>query len=50
MVQHLTQMTIDLLTLYRNNNKGELPERVIIYRDGVSEVCGIIARSTRKLA
>ena len=38
MVQHLTQMTVELLDVHRKHNKGQLPERIIIYRDGVSEV------------
>ena len=37
MVESLTQMTIERLQLYRKKNRS-LPERIIVYRDGVSEV------------
>ena len=37
MVEGLTQMTIERLQLYLKKNK-RLPDRIIVYRDGVSEV------------
>lgn len=37
MVQILTDMMCERLALYKKRNK-KLPERVIVYRDGVSEV------------
>ncbi|TFK81085.1 Piwi-domain-containing protein [Polyporus arcularius HHB13444] len=36
MVEGLTQMTIERLQLYQKKNK-RLPDRIIVYRDGVSE-------------
>lgn len=39
MVEGLTQMTIERLQLYKKRNNNVLPERIIVYRDGVSEVC-----------
>ena len=38
MVEALTQMTMERLQLYQKKN-NRLPERIIVYRDGVSEVC-----------
>ena len=38
MVEDLTNMTIERLKLYMKKNKSQLPQRIIIYRDGVSEV------------
>ncbi|PIL34461.1 Argonaute [Ganoderma sinense ZZ0214-1] len=37
MVEGLTQMTIERLQLYKKKNKGALPDRIIVFRDGVSE-------------
>ena len=37
MVENLTRMTIERLQLYQKKNR-RLPDRVIVYRDGVSEV------------
>ena len=37
MVESLAQMTIERLQLYQKKNK-RLPDRIIVYRDGVSEV------------
>ncbi len=37
MVQDLTSMLVERLTLYKKN-VAALPKRVIVYRDGVSEV------------
>ena len=37
MVQGLTKALVNRLTLYRQKNKT-LPERIMVYRDGVSEV------------
>ena len=38
MVEGLTQMTIERLQLYQKKNRS-FPDRIIVYRDGVSEVC-----------
>lgn len=38
MVEGLTQMTIERLQLYKDKNSGHLPERILVFRDGVSEV------------
>lgn len=38
MVEGLTQMTIERLQLYQKKNGGKLPERIFVFRDGVSEV------------
>ena len=32
-------MLIERLQTYAIHNKNELPERVLVFRDGVSEVC-----------
>ncbi|EJF62043.1 Piwi-domain-containing protein [Dichomitus squalens LYAD-421 SS1] len=37
MVEGLTQMTIERLQLYQKKNGGKLPERIFVFRDGVSE-------------
>ncbi|KAI8977826.1 Piwi-domain-containing protein [Trametes punicea] len=37
MVEKLTEMTIERLQLYRKRNGNRLPERIFVYRDGVSE-------------
>ncbi|KAI1784815.1 Piwi-domain-containing protein [Ganoderma leucocontextum] len=37
MVEGLTQMTIERLQLYKKKNSGKLPDRIIVFRDGVSE-------------
>jgi eukaryotic translation initiation factor 2C len=37
MIQELRDMMIERLLLYEKRNK-RLPERIIIFRDGVSEV------------
>ena len=31
-------MTIERLQLYKKKNGGKLPERIFVFRDGVSEV------------
>ena len=38
MVTNLAEMMRERLSLFRKKNKN-LPERVLVYRDGVSEVC-----------
>ena len=38
MVEDLTRMTMERLQLYKKKN-GKLPDKVIVFRDGVSEVC-----------
>ena len=30
---------VDRLRLFQRKNSGKLPERILIYRSGVSEVC-----------
>ncbi|KAI0660235.1 Piwi-domain-containing protein [Cubamyces menziesii] len=37
MVEKLTEMTIERLQLYQKRNGGRLPDRIFVYRDGVSE-------------
>ncbi|TBU37767.1 Piwi-domain-containing protein [Dichomitus squalens] len=37
MVESLTQLTIERLQLYKKRNAGKLPERILVFRDGVSE-------------
>ncbi|KAI0797593.1 Piwi-domain-containing protein [Abortiporus biennis] len=37
MVQDLAKMMIERLLLYQKKNKNELPERIFVFRDGVSE-------------
>jgi eukaryotic translation initiation factor 2C len=37
MVEALEEMTIERLNLWRKKNGGQLPNKVIVYRDGVSE-------------
>ena len=41
MIQDLTDMMIERLQAYKATSKA-LPKRVIIYRDGVSEVCSFV--------
>lgn len=38
-------MMIERLQLYQKKNGGKLPDRILIYRDGVSEV-GVFVDST----
>jgi len=38
MLDELDEMLIERLNLWEKRNKS-LPERILIYRDGVSEVC-----------
>ena len=38
MVEGLAEMTMERLQLYKKKN-GKLPDRIIVFRDGVSEVC-----------
>jgi hypothetical protein len=37
MITNLKTMMIDRLKLFQSKNNGKLPERVLVYRDGVSE-------------
>ena len=30
---------VDRLKLFQKRNNGKLPERIVVYRTGVSEVC-----------
>ena len=38
MVTNLASMMVERLRVFREKNNGTLPERIIVYRDGVSEV------------
>jgi hypothetical protein len=38
MITELDAMMIERLQTYQRNNKQTLPERIFVYRDGVSEV------------
>jgi len=38
MVTNLEKMMVERLTLYRTRNGNQLPGRILVYRDGVSEV------------
>ncbi len=37
MIDELTTMLASRLVLWQNNNKGQLPENILVYRDGISE-------------
>ena len=37
MVQNLEQMVVERLGLWKRKNSGKLPEKILVYRDGVSE-------------
>ncbi|EGO01021.1 hypothetical protein SERLA73DRAFT_167206 [Serpula lacrymans var. lacrymans S7.3] len=37
MITNLAQMMVERLTLWKSRNGNKLPERVLVYRDGVSE-------------
>lgn len=39
MITNLKNMMVDRLKLFQKKNGGKLPTRVLVYRDGVSEVC-----------
>jgi eukaryotic translation initiation factor 2C len=39
MVTDLEKMMVERLTLFRTRNENKLPGRILVYRDGVSEVC-----------
>ena len=41
-------MFISRFELYKAHNQGELPKRVILYRDGVSEVRVLALRSDQE--
>jgi len=38
MITNLKDMMVARLRLYQKHNKKTLPQRVLVYRDGVSEV------------
>jgi eukaryotic translation initiation factor 2C len=42
MITNLAGMMHERLETFRSRNKGILPQRVLVYRDGVSEVSGCI--------
>ena len=46
MVTNLAKMTWERLTLFKQKNKF-LPQRILVYRDGVSEV--MISEYTREI-
>ena len=46
MVQDLSLMLLERLQLYQKRNGNQLPQRIIVFRDGVSEV-GILRMSQR---
>ena len=48
MVENLTRMTIERLQLYQKKNR-RLPDRVIVYRDGVSEVSMFLGECGHRL-
>lgn len=39
MITNLADMMVSRLKLFQKKNTGKLPERILVYRDGVSEVC-----------
>ena len=39
MITNLRGMMVDRLKLFQKKNNGQLPERILIYRSGISEVC-----------
>ena len=41
-LDELRDMLIERLQAYASNNKGQLPDRIFLFRDGVSEVCSLI--------
>ena len=49
MVEKLTEMTIERLQLYQKRNGGRLPDRIFVYRDGVSEVRNTLISESRLL-
>ena len=45
MITNLRGMMVDRLKLFQKKNNGKLPERILIYRSGISEVCYSSVRS-----
>ncbi len=43
MVTNLAPMMVERLELFKKRNRNKLPDRVIVYRDGVSEVFGLLS-------
>ena len=39
MIMNMRGMMIDRLKLFQKKNNGKLPERILVYRNGISEVC-----------
>ena len=40
-LDELKDIMIERLKVYQGRNKGNLPDRIFVYRDGVSEVCSL---------
>jgi eukaryotic translation initiation factor 2C len=41
MLDELKDMMYERLLSYKKHNSSTLPERIIVFRDGVSEVCSL---------
>ncbi len=44
-LDELRDMMIERLEVFQRRNKRKLPERIFVYRDGVSEVCSFFLSS-----
>lgn len=42
MLDELSAMLVERLQFFEKKNRGILPTRIIVYRDGVSEVCLVL--------
>ena len=49
MITNLSNMMVERLTAFRQGNNGKLPERILVYRDGVSEVRFIQIKLSNRL-
>jgi len=49
MITNLASMMHERLDLFRMRNNKKLPERILVYRDGVSEVCDLLPNHERML-
>lgn len=47
MVTNLKNMIVDRLKLFQKKNNGKLPDRILVYRDGVSEVYFLVLFCSR---